>query len=61
MATKIIERESRVAAVPIISAVVTFDKINQKKYPKKIPEIESMNKKAAPFPMLIFLIFYHLM
>jgi len=43
-AVKIIERETTVEAIPIISGVENFDKINQKKYAKKIPKIESMNK-----------------
>ena len=60
-ATKIIERETNVEAVPIISGVVTFDKINQKKYPKKTLEINSMNKNAVLFPTSIFLNFIHLL
>jgi len=60
IAITITETEIIVEEVPIISGVVIFDKINQKKYPKKIPEIESIKRYAAPLPAFIFLKLLHL-
>jgi len=46
--------------VPIISVVVNFVKIYQKKYPKKNTEMTSKNKYTAPLPTAIFLKSFHL-
>lgn len=47
-------------AVPIISGVVNFDKINQKRYAGKIRKTLSINKYAVPFPIFEFLKLFHL-
>ncbi len=57
---KIIDREITVDAVPIISVVVNFVNIYQKKYPKKNAITTSKNKYAAPLPTAIFLKSFHL-
>lgn len=44
IATTIAESEIIVEDVPMISGVVIFDKINQKKYPKNTPAIESIKR-----------------
>ena len=56
---KITDMETMVEVVPIISGVVNFDKINQKKYAGKIRKTESMNKYAVPLPIFEFLKLFH--
>jgi len=57
---KITDIETKVDEIPMISGVVNFAKINQKKYPKKIPAIASIKRYAALLPTSILLKFFHL-